>query len=660
MPQVILYSNRDARSGRSRHLRSVSGLAGALLLYGNATAQELPDTVKLNPFEVVAPRLSHYAAGAKVQRVDSTTMQRYGLSDLGALLANETPVFVKSYGLGSLATTSFRGGSANHIAILWNGFNIGSPMNGQLDLSLLPIASAGAVSVQYGGSTALWGSGAVGGAIHLSNEAQFGRGLVLDGSVGMGSFGDRRQQARVAFSNQRSFTSITVFNADAQNDFTYEVRRARSTEQREQTNAAFQQQGIIAEQHYRINERQRVNARVWYQRTEREIPPTRVQPTSSANQNDATLRTTAEWSRSGKTVSLAARAAYFDERIDWYASDPAAAAPSHSRTVIAEVESRMRPAEGHTVDIGLNSTYAQATSDGYPNGPRQGRAALFSMYRYQSKSGRSTASLSVRQEMLDGELMPTTASVGGEHRLLPWLTAKVQGSRVYRVPTFNDLYWRPGGDPQLLPEDGFSGDAGLVVKVQRGRFTLRSELTAFSRSIRNWIIWLPGPAYWSPRNVMEVWSRGVETDTEFAWRRQRTAIKLKVLTDHVVSTNEIPTSANDASVDKQLIYVPMYSGHARLSIEQGKAAVAFSMVYTGYRYTSTDNSAYLDPYWLSNASASYSLTGKARWRATVFIHVNNVLDTQYEIMLNRPMPQRNYQAGIQFHFQGTKSDKNVR
>src|SRR4051812_12993113 len=87
---------------------------------------------------VTSNRLVNFSAGTKVNDIDSLALAQHNSTNLADLLADESPVFIKSYGLGSLATTSFRGGSANHTAILWNGFNINSPMNGQLDLSLVP------------------------------------------------------------------------------------------------------------------------------------------------------------------------------------------------------------------------------------------------------------------------------------------------------------------------------------------------------------------------------------------------------------------------------------------------------------------------------------------------------------------------------------------
>ncbi|MDX9750202.1 MAG: TonB-dependent receptor [Flavobacteriales bacterium] len=620
------------------------------LLSTTTFAQQPADTLLLKEFEVSATRLKSFAAGTKVQQMDSSTMARYAAADLGELLANASPVFIKSYGLGSLATTSFRGGSANHTAVLWNGLDLNSPMNGQIDLSLIPVGVADEVSVQYGGSTALWGSGAVGGAIHLSNTPRFGRGLHVDGGIGFGSFGDRRQRLRVELAKERWVTIIAAYNADALNGFTYMQPTPAGPVERTQTNAAMERRGVIAEQHLRIAPTQRIGLRYWFQDSDRRIPPTRLQHAGTAYQLDASHRLMADWQRSTGRWATTVRAAWFNERLDWYAAQDADPALSRASKSIAEAEMRYRPGGPHAVDVGVNHTHARALTDGYPDDPRQDRSALFAMYRYRPAKERFTGTASARQEWMVGNAVPFTGSIGAEYRLRSWATLKAHAARVYRVPTFNDLYWLPGGNPALLPEDGWSADVGVALQRTVKQFALRSEITWFNRMLDNWIIWLPGPAYWTPQNIMQVWSRGVETDSEIAWKRGTCTYKLGVVTNHVVSTNQIATGPHDASVDKQLIYVPMYSGNARIGVEHARASFILSTTYTGYRYTSTDNRDFLDPYWLLNASASVRVVKKTRWQADVFAHANNLLDTDHEVMLSRPMPLRNYQAGIRFHF----------
>ena len=210
---------------------------------------------------------------------------------------------------------------------------------------------------------------------------------------------------------------------------------------------------------------------------------------------------------------------------------------------------------------------------------------------------------------------------------------------------------QPGGNLDLLPESGYSGEVGLAAKTVTAKaVSFSGEATWFQRTMDNWIIWLPTGAYWSPQNLMNVWSRGVELRGGLAWRVKGTTIKLDVMTDYVVSTNEHAKSANDASVGKQLIYVPTYSGHGTLSVGWKNLTVTGSAHYTGYRYTSTDNRDFLEPYLLLNAAISYRLASGTKYVLGLTAQGFNLLDEPYQVMMNRPMPLRNYQVGIDLRF----------
>ena len=629
-----------------RLLLSVGAGCMGIFLCGQA----LTDTLQLKAFEVVAPRIGATLPGAKMVVVDSATLVRYRTADLGQLLANETPVFVKSYGLGSLATTSFRGGSANHTAVLWNGFNIGSPMNGQLDLSLVPVQVANSVAVAYGSSTALWGSGAIGGTILLNDLPRFNDGTRVEAGASFGSFGDQRQQVRVQHSAAKWTVGIGAFNATADNDFRINKETTDGPVQR-QRNASFAQRGLLGDAHFRWGQKDHIGIHAWYQNTDRNIPGTTLEANSTARQVDGSLRLTADWQHTGDRATTNARIGWFREELEWFAKEEEHVALSLSRTLIAELETRIRLAKRHQLHIGVNNTYASARSDGYTNGREQDRAALFAAYRYTSANERFKSSLSARQELLDGITVPFTYSLGADFALRPWLLLKAQGAKVYRVPTFNDLYWRPGGNPYLRAENGYTGDLGAVLNISRKGISIRSEVAWFERLIDDWIQWTPGPLYWSPQNIMQVWSRGVETNTTVGFDVGRVGVKLGLMTNHVVSTNQLPTSVNDASVDKQLIYVPMYSGHAKLGVTYKDLSVTGLVRYTGYRYTSTDNRQYLDPFTLADVWVAYRLPSLKSCTVSLQAQCNNLFATSYEVMLNRPMPFRSYQVGVnvQFH-----------
>ena len=96
---------------------------------------------------------------------------------MASLLAQQEPVFVKSYGFNGLATLNFRGSSSAQSQVLWNGVPIQNAALGIADISTLPVSFMAKVNIVYGGSAALWGSGNVGGALMLENETPvFGPG----------------------------------------------------------------------------------------------------------------------------------------------------------------------------------------------------------------------------------------------------------------------------------------------------------------------------------------------------------------------------------------------------------------------------------------------------------------------------------------------------
>lgn len=627
-----------------------------LLALRPASAQQLSDTLRLKVFEVTATRLATFSPGAKVEMIDSATMARHASSDLATLLANDSPVFIKSYGLGSLATSSFRGGSANHTAVLWNGFNISSPMNGQLDLALIPMGVMNSVRIQYGAGTALWGSGAVGGTIHLDHVPRFEQDLTLSAGISFGSFNDQRYQLGATFGGVRWAASVALLQASARNDFHYTNTALPGSPECVQHNAGLEQQALVAQVHHRIKARQRIHLAYWFQQSDRAIPPTMHQVESTARQEDGTHRITGGWQYTGRSTTLEARAAWFDEDQLWYPFGTDAVR-SRSRTAIAEAEVRHRFATKHTVSAGINANHARAVSDGYPDEPRQDRAALFLAYLYNGREGRVQHTLSARQEVMDDAWVPFTASAGSTVKLTDQLHLRATAAKVYRIPTFNDLFWVPGGDRDLLSESGWSGEAGLSLQRELRSVRLKCDGTVYSRTLDNWIIWLPGPAYWSPQNVMQVWSRGVETRAEVAVPIQRTTVALSVLTNYVVSTNQVAKSVNDDSVGRQLIYVPMYSGHARLAVSRGTFSLAMQLNYTGYRYTSTDNRSYLEPFTLGNAWASYAWKTGKRHTLALELQANNLFDTAYQTIADRPMPLRNYRMAVRLYFNGTKSPR---
>lgn len=618
------------------------------------SAQTSADTAShLQEIVIEGNRLNTFSAGNKIQTIDSASIQRYKTGNLGDLLAFNSHLFIKSYGIGNMASISSRGTNASQTAVLWNGFNIQSPTLGQADFSYIPVTFADNIEIQYGGAGALFGSGATGGVISLNSSPGFNKGLTIGASLNGGSFNSYQQSADVCVSKNRFVSVLKVFNYTAQNDFPFYVGDYKVR----QINAAVRQKGLMSENFFRVKKDQELNVRIWLQDNYREIPPSIAsrsgnQPMLLVNETLSSdfFRISSEWKKSGKVTSFFVRSAYFNERMNY--EDTLAHMRSITRfhTSISEAESNIRLGRNHLLNVGLNNTFNQATSNGYPDSPSQNRMALFSSYKFSFLNDHWRTVVSLRQEIVQGKLIPLTPSAGVEGRLVKFLSVKANVSRTYRVPTFNDLYWNPGGNRNLKPESGWSEEISLVASQLTGRRSKNSiMLTFFNSNIENCIMWLPSGGIWNAQNIQSVWSRGFESSVSFNKEIRDFKLRLTVLYNYVVATNQKARMANDNIVGKQLIYVPVYSGQSTLELIYKGFYVNYIHSYTGNRYYTTDNSKVVAAYQLGNIIA-----GKNFKVGNSFLNVNlrvsNLWNQSYQIVLNQAMPMRYFQAGLSYAF----------
>ncbi|HEY0029959.1 MAG TPA: TonB-dependent receptor plug domain-containing protein, partial [Bacteroidia bacterium] len=566
------------------------------------------------------------------------------------ILTNESQVFVKSYGLGSLATTSFRGAAASHTAVLWNGFNLQSPMNGLVDVALIPASFMSDAKIQYGGAGALWGTGAVGGSIHLNNSAVYNRGLSVATNTSFGSFGDRQQQLQLEISRKRFISSLKIFNHDAKNDFPFVNTAQYGKPEQKQSNAELKEYGLMQENYFRINARQKINTRFWYQFNDRNIPPSMTQNINVSNQKDEFYRFTSEWQREGEKVNLLVRAAYFDENLFYVDTMIDLDTKSRTKVFIAEAESRFSLTKYDLINIGVNTTYSEAITLDYITNPHQSRAAVFASYKLHTLNDAWTAILSARQEFMEDKSIPFTPSIDVKGRVLKYVYLKVNAARHYRIPTFNDLYWAQGGNPNLQAENGWSEEAGIEHRFSKKSISWELEATAFNRNIDNWIIWLPDDyGTWSPENVLKVWSRGLEYRAKLNISKNKFRLQVSGLYNYVLSTNEEAASANDATVGKQLIYVPIQNAQGALTLTYGGTAISYTQIYTGYRYTLSDNTRYLKPYTVGNLRLSQTISF-ADSKISFYLQINNIWGETYQVLAYRAMPLMSYQLGLSLQF----------
>ncbi|OFY62689.1 MAG: hypothetical protein A3H98_06040 [Bacteroidetes bacterium RIFCSPLOWO2_02_FULL_36_8] len=607
-------------------------------------------TITLQEVNIFSLRNRQFSAGIKTDKMDSSVIGLHVNRSLAELMQFESNLFVKSYGPGNISVTSFRGGSAQHTAVLWDGINLNNPMTGQLDLTTVPGFFLEEVEIQHGGAGALWGSGSVGGTVHLkSSPIKKKSGTSVSFGASAGSFSNFTQNIMCIITQKRKSSTFKIFNASAKNDFENDdsYKKLFYGASVTQKNPTVNQNGVLNENTFHINAKQSATLSLWYQKIDKLRPVSIYDSLNFENQNDRSFRVNSSWKKSTHKILYVIRGAYLNENMR-YKDDLRMINSNHqANSFIMEEETKLSFSDRHSILIGINNTYLQLNSTEYDMNSTLNRVALFSSYRFNAFNDKFIFNFSARKEYAFQNNSPLTWSAGIDYRTFDWLLLKAMSSRVFRFPTINDRYWSPGGNAGLLPEDGYGHEIGCKLQFvdKKNKTEFLAEPVLFTRTVKNWIIWLPSGNYWSPQNLMEVWSRGMETSFKLNVKTGKWQSKFSLLTNYILSTNEKSKVENDYSVGKQIIYVPMYSGNGTATLIFRKVSLSIQEQYIRYRYTSTDNTEYLNPYWLTRLVASYELFFKT-YCFTVSGSIDNLFNENYQIVRSWQMPFRNYQVGL--------------
>ncbi len=617
-----------------------------LCLFASVKCLSQQDTVSLITVEVVTYKTELSQIGKKTEQVDSTIKEQFKSNSVGDVLNLNTPIFIKNYGPGQLATTAFRGGNASQTAILWNGFNIQNAMLGQSDLSLMPSFLFEDIGIEYGGSSSLWGSGAVGGSIHLKNKTLFNQGLKTSAGFGAGSFGLKNVSTSILYSGKRFISSSKIYNSRSQNNFSYKDTSDKDQPIKQQKNAGYNFLGLMQELKFLINSKQILSINAWINSNKRRLPGFDPSAESKTYQYDNVTRITANWNYTTSKFRSGIKAGFFEDRINYKDSLTSLFSKSKTQTIIAENENYFTWRKHHQLNFGVNYTSSTAFTDNYAGTRTLSRFSFLIGNKFSFFQNKWLTYVSARAEYFSVGALPITGNISTEYNLTRNVFLMASAAKVYRQPTLNELYWLPGGNIHLKPEQGYTFEGSVNYKTQFNKVSVLISGSAYSRKIDNWILWVPGAnGNPSPINVQRVWSRGAETAWKISYTRNKFFYKVNVITGYVLSTIEADKQENNNTINKQLIYTPRYTVNANILFGYDKAAITFFNQYIGYRFTTSDNTQWLNPYQVSSVRLNYSISLKII-DIILFGACNNLFDNNYMVLSGRPMPLRNYEFGI--------------
>ena len=568
-------------------------------------------------------------------------------STLDEFLNSNSAIFIKSYGPGYLSTISLRGGNAQQTSIVWNGIVINSPLNGVSDLSIIPNSFVDEVNIHFGNTASLWGNGGVSGAIHINNKYKFNESINIKIGSSFGSFSNFKNYINISKGFKKWHTSFRFFRNQNENDFA--IISPASNQRILQSNSNIYQLSLMNENYFHFGNDAQLKIIGMYQQFNRQIPPTLSENQSLAHQEDNVTRILAEYKIYKNNYSVNLKSSYLNEINNYFNPTASILSRNPCTSFINEFDFKTQLNKNNVISFSIMNNYSLSNSNNYSSKIKFNRLSATLLYNWKSKNNKWSQSFNTRQVYNDNQLVPLTFSYGANWKVSNNLSFYGNIGKLYRLPTINDLYWNPGGNTELQPEDGYSNDVGAKINIDlMQNLKLNFETTIFNRNINNWIIWYPSGSYWSPQNILKVWSRGIETNSTITYSLNSIKFNLSFNTSYVRSTNQETINDNDQSLGKQLIYNPLYIFNTILKIKFKRIDLSYTHNYTGYRFTTADNTQFLDPFHLSNVKFTYTDKFKDR-PLKIFYKLNNIFNVNYQVVLNRPMPLINHEIGFNFN-----------
>jgi len=504
---------------RPHHLHVVLSLAwlGGLLYPGaQVSAQETLEPVTIE--EERDKGEDPLASGATLVMEDAPPSQA-----LGEVLEGIPGVTTMGAGgEGRRKQISIRGLSNQQVQVVWDGIPLNTSLGGGVDLAQIPIWGGENVDV-YRGGNGLLGANALGGALHvLPPKSPTSRKASV--SLRGGSYGSLGGRLSAEEGTEHWGVRTGLEGTHREGDFTFRDHNGSPRTRRHNGSMDWSWMGGL----YGNNLNQHnVRLQTWIHESIRQMPGAEQFPTLDASLSQTRQLGSFTWEPLSMPMGLKQVGVWTHRRTSEYASSSSFLGGRVSNKMDAlatggRIHLRWMPASWVSPQLSLDGSGEVA--DISLTGIRTPRE------RFQGGSGASLElgffrdrllmTPGVRMDWLSDQGMTVLPKIGAQaqpHRLL---TVTVNGSRSYRPPTFEELYFEQGsvrGNPDLGPEEGWSLDGDVRVGTKKHWI----RLGGYSMWIQNLILFLPTSAFvLEATDSKSATSHGVEGEAKVSLTRQ--------------------------------------------------------------------------------------------------------------------------------------------
>jgi iron complex outermembrane receptor protein len=537
-------------------------------------------------------------------------------------------IYFKEYGSGMVSTIALRGTTASQTGVFWNGIPINSLLNGQTDFNVLSLNGINRITLKKGGGSVYLGSSAMGGAINLSNDYSFEKGLHGEIAATYGSFTSIGGNVALHYKEDKNTLSFSGNLAQSENDYPFLGTSIKNE------NGEIKQRNLQFSYQYKFNTKHQVYLKTSQDFSNRNLSRTLyTQGKDSLNMKNE--RVLLGWGNTNKKFAQELKTAYTNEVYDYIYDNtqPEINSLHQAENYYAQYQTKLAFKPNKLLHSGLTYQYSQAWGDDLGKHYLR-KVGFFLMHLQQINNFKFQ--VAIRKDWSSLYKIPMVLSLESQYKLSAKSKFLTNISTNYRTPTFNDLYWTPGGNIDLKPENNFSLDAGY--HFQTKSFT--AQMVGYIINTKNQIQWQPNAhSVWSPINLNRTKAYGLEVISDYTFARGDFQTK--------AALQYTFTNAFNTSTKQHLMYVPMHFAQLELSVEKPFIRAQLNNTFSGKIFTTTEETHPIGSYILNTVQVDSNQLFK---QFNIAFIVANTFNKKYELMAARPMPGRNFKLSINFNF----------
>ena len=549
------------------------------------------------------------------------------------LLQMQSGIFIKSQGVGTLSTPSYKGLGSAHIPVIINGYSIQSSMNVNTDLSLISTFHFDMAEFQEVGLDKTVATN-LGPSLDIRSSSKNRNELLLNtNSLGLKTLG-------YAYSKGLKKGRLTVSAISQQSPNRINLRIYGRDSLLSNTRYAISSLNFKLSTLFSRHIAHTVTAFMQY--SDRQIPSS-LYTMNDGVQKDFNIMLGNKLSYDKfKNVLVVFDNQLWEENIEY-----SSAARNHlTKNKVFNTNTNLQ-IQAYSIkskiidrlDFGIFHSFNNYTSEAIQS------RVLRSILRLNAK---------VAKQYNKGYVAFTPAAIFSENEFnysafIKWLhnlgksqSVKLEAQKVLRLPSLNERYWyEPGfalGNANLEAESGYRLDAYYLLAKEQFYISINPFIAYYD----NLIMWVGYPVI-QATNVQKVFSRGAVFNFNKSFKFKKGVFSINH-NQHWVWSTYADTSSKYSPYGKQLIFTPVLNANITLTYSIGKSGFYINQLYTGKNYYSSDNSAYLGPYTIMDIGAF-----KEFKRLKVSASINNVFNSAYFSIPNQPLAGINAEINLNIY-----------